>query len=210
MKETRVFNLIILDESGSMCAIKGEAISSVNESIQTIRCAEKENENQKHFVSLVTFNQKARTVYDCEPVSEIREMTGDDYHPDCCTALFDAMGYALTRLAVKVKDDDRVLVTIVTDGMENASTEYNRHAIKKLVEELKGKGWVFTYIGANQDVFEVAASMSIKNALSFTATDEGTREMTRRVNSRRKSFFARLNNVCFDSEAENSRFFDEE
>ena len=120
------------------------------------------------------------------------------------------MGYALTRLAVKVKDDDRVLVTIVTDGMENASTEYNRHAIKKLVEELKGKGWVFTYIGANQDVFEVAASMSIKNALSFTATDEGTREMTRRVNSRRKSFFARLNNVCFDSEAENSRFFDEE
>ena len=105
MKETRVFNLIILDESGSMCAIKGEAISSVNESIQTIRCAEKENENQKHFVSLVTFNQKARTVYDCEPVSEIREMTSDDYHPDCCTALFDAMGYALTRLAVKVKDN---------------------------------------------------------------------------------------------------------
>ena len=39
------------------------------------------------FVSLATFKQKAWTVYDCESVSEIRKMTSDDYHPDCCTAL---------------------------------------------------------------------------------------------------------------------------
>lgn len=43
--KTRVFNLIILDESGSMQSIKKEAIDSVNETIQTIRSAEQENEN---------------------------------------------------------------------------------------------------------------------------------------------------------------------
>ena len=37
--KTRIFNLIILDESGSMIAIKKEAIDSMNETIQTIRQA---------------------------------------------------------------------------------------------------------------------------------------------------------------------------
>ena len=35
--KTRIFNLIIIDESGSMQSIKKEAIDSVNETIQTIR-----------------------------------------------------------------------------------------------------------------------------------------------------------------------------
>lgn len=52
--KTKVFNLIILDESGSMHSIKKEAIYSVNETVQTIRSAEKKNEEQEHFISLVT------------------------------------------------------------------------------------------------------------------------------------------------------------
>ena len=35
--KTKIFNLIIIDESGSMQSIKKEAIDSVNETIQTIR-----------------------------------------------------------------------------------------------------------------------------------------------------------------------------
>jgi hypothetical protein len=39
--KTRIFNLIILDESGSMSSIEQEAISGVNETIQTIRAAQR-------------------------------------------------------------------------------------------------------------------------------------------------------------------------
>lgn len=46
---TRVFNLIILDESGSMQSIKKEAIDSVNETVQTIRSAEKNNHQYYDF-----------------------------------------------------------------------------------------------------------------------------------------------------------------
>lgn len=58
---------------------------------------------------------------------------------------------SLNELRHKVTDADRMLVTIVTDGYENASKEYTGSAIKALVAELKNKGWVFAYIGANQE-----------------------------------------------------------
>ena len=62
----RVFNLIILDESGSMRIIKKQAIGAVNETIQTIRHSQKEHEDQEHFLSLVVFNScEVKTVYDC-------------------------------------------------------------------------------------------------------------------------------------------------
>ena len=140
--KTKIFNLIILDESGSMCCIKKEAINSVNETVQTISSAERENENQEHFVSLVTFNDKVKMVYDCVPVGEVKELTSETYCPGRCTALYDAMGISLNALCLKTSEDDRILVTVVTDGCENASREYDAKAIKVLVDELKGKGWV--------------------------------------------------------------------
>ena len=51
-----VHNLIILDESGSMEAIKRATIIGFNEVVQTIKGVEKRFPEQEHFVSLVTFN----------------------------------------------------------------------------------------------------------------------------------------------------------
>lgn len=208
--KTKVFNLIILDESGSMQSIKKEAIDSVNETVQTIRAAEKKNEDQEHFVSLVTFNDDARTVYDCVAATAVEELTAASYQPDCCTALYDAMGLSLNALRPRVKEEDRVLVTIITDGYENASHEYSAKAIQALVEELKGLGWVFAYIGANHDVKQVAASLSITNTMTFQTTSEGTCYMTRRANQSRARFFDRLSSACFNAVAENNSFFEEE
>ena len=47
--KTRIFNLIIIDESGSMQSIKKATIDNVNETIQTIRSAQKKHEEQEHF-----------------------------------------------------------------------------------------------------------------------------------------------------------------
>lgn len=174
----RVFNLIILDESGSMSSIERQAIDGVNETVQTIRAAQKKHENQEHFVTLVSFNSaRVKTIYDNIEADKVEELTSGQYVPSTGTPLYDAMGEALNALRKSVAENDAVLVTIITDGYENASTEYNGPAIKKLVESLKAKGWLFTYIGANQDVEKVAASISITNTLSFSADAEGTVEM---------------------------------
>ena len=209
--KTRIFNLIIIDESGSMQSIKTAAIDSVNETIQIIRSAQKKHEEQEHFVSLVTFNDDVKTVYECVPVDEVKELTAETYQPDCCTALYDAMGISLNALCKKVAEDDKVLVTVVTDGYENASKEYSGKAIKALVDELKTKGWVFAYIGANQDVEAVAATISITNVLKFEATPLGTATMGARVASARGRLFDRISNLgcSFSSEDANEDFFDE-
>ena len=187
--ETKIYNLIIIDESGSMDCIRQQAMDSVNETIQTIRAAQERNEHQEHFVTLVTFNDTVTIVNDCAPINEIKELTAESYRPDCCTALYDAMGISLNALRKKVAKGDKVLVTIVTDGYENASHEYSCAAIKALVEELKAEGWVFAYLGANQDAEKVAFSMSIDNAMSWKSTREGTAHMSRKLNNSRARWY---------------------
>lgn len=208
--KTRIFNLIIIDESGSMQSIKKEAIDSVNETVQTIRSAQKDHEDQEHFVTLVTFNTQAKTIYDCAAANEVKELTDETYCPGCCTALYDAMGMSLNALRPKVADNDKVLVTVVTDGYENSSMEYNGKAIKALVDELKAKGWVFAYIGANQDVEKAAATISITNVMCFEATADGTRDMSARVNKGRQRLYRRIADNDFLAETANKNFFDED
>ncbi len=210
LMKTRIFNLIIIDESGSMQSIKTAAIDSVNETIQTIRSAQKKYDDQEHYVSLVTFNDDVKTVYECVPVDEVKELTAESYQPDCCTALYDAMGISLNALRKKVAEDDKVLVTVVTDGYENASKEYSGKAIKALVDELKAKGWVFAYIGANQDVEAVAATISITNVLKFEATDLGTACMSERVVKGRSRWFSKIAQGMSSAVEDNSDFFNED
>ena len=69
-------------------------------------------------MSLVTFNDDVKTIYECVPVDEVKELTAETYRPDCCTALYDAMGISLNALRKKVAEDDNVLVTVITDGYE--------------------------------------------------------------------------------------------
>jgi len=206
--KTRIFNLIILDESGSMQSIKQAAINGMNETIQSIKAAQKKHEDQEHVVTLVSFNSSAiKTIYDCVRAEEAKEITETDYTPNCCTPLYDAMGLALNTLRPKVGSEDKVLVTIITDGEENSSSEYTGKAIKALVEELKGSGWVFAYIGANQDLEKVAATISVTNVMNFCASSVGTGIMMRKLSQARNAMFDRIADGDFCAEEENTEFF---
>ena len=181
-----IYNLIILDESGSMTSIARQAVSAMNETFQTIRNAAKANPESNYFVSLVVFEGEGvkgvRTVRERVPVEKIEDIRQEEYRPGSCTPLYDAMGVAISSLDKVIRKDDPVLVTVITDGMENSSEEYSGTAIKKLVGDKREAGWTFAYIGANQDAIEVARELSINNALNFEADAEGTRKMSRKMN----------------------------
>lgn len=190
---TRVFNLIILDESGSMSSVYREALTGVNETLQTIREAQKEHADQRHFVSLVTFDTSHfNQIYRLKSGAKATDITEAQYRPCGGTPLYDAMGRAITELSDHVVKGDVVLVTVITDGYENASREYSGKDIKALVERMKEQEWVFTYIGANQDVEAVASSMAINNCLEWESTAEGAKAMFKRESSSRKRFFSRV------------------
>ena len=176
--KAQVFNVIILDKSGSMGSIRQAAVDGFNETLAGIKKAQvKHAGTQDHFVSLLTFcDCEKKYVFDKVPVAEARPLTMEDYQPCCCTPLYDAMGFTLTSMRNHVKsiEDSVVVVTIITDGLENASKEYTGAAVKQLVELLKGEGWTFTYMGANQDSVEVAFNLSIRNARNFDYSAQGT------------------------------------
>lgn len=187
--KTQVFNLVILDKSGSMSSIAKAAISGFNETIGGIRSAQKQfAETQEHYISLLTFCSCTKEyVYDCVPVDQVKNLTSNDYQPCCCTPLYDAMGMGINDLLKKTKniENSAVVVTIITDGMENASKEYSGKAIKALVDKMRDEhGWNFSYIGTNQDVESVAHDLSIQNSFYFEDSDTG---MTEAWDKERKS-----------------------
>lgn len=188
-----VRNLLIIDESGSMYSIYHPSLTGLNETLQTIRQAENDNPEQEHFVTLVSFNTgHYNEIYKNTPAKQTTDLAESSYSPNGGTPLFDAMGRAITDMDKIAGKDDVVLVTIITDGYENASREYIAPVIKNLVETMQAKGWVFTYIGANQDVTAVAESMSINNHLFFEANATGAQEMFRKDKESRKRFFRNL------------------
>ena len=176
-----VYNVIILDKSGSMSSIARQAIDGVNETIGSIKSAQEKNPDQTHKVTLVAFcGCEMRTIYDNVPVAKVTPLTDKDYRPCCMTPLYDAVGSTISRVhALKSQDPDGslALVTIITDGYENASREYSLTAIRSLIESYKEQGWQFTYIGADHDVEQVAFSLHIEHSLKFDKTAAGTKAM---------------------------------
>ena len=124
--KTKVFNVIILDKSGSMSSIARQAVDGVNETIGSIRSAQEKNPDQEHIVTLVAFcGCEMKAIYDNVPVSKVKTLTDKDYRPCCMTPLYDAVGTTITRVhALKsMNSESLALVTIITDGYENASHE---------------------------------------------------------------------------------------
>ncbi len=214
MEIKRIINLMILDASSSMESIYNQALSGVNETIQTIRMGQKEHPEFEQSLTLASFNSGKNYLnvkYSATPIVEVKEITKEDYIACGCTALYDAMGEMISELKRKVTPEDRVLVTVITDGYENASIHWNGPQIKSLVEELRHEGWTFTYIGANQDVEEVAGSMGIRNTLAFEETEEGTTAMFRVDRRCRAGFLDKLKIMGFKrSLIEDEDYFDDD
>lgn len=204
----KVFNLIILDESGSMQLIKQATINGFNEVVQTIKGIEKQFPEQEHFISLVTFNGLGiKTLLSVQPVTTLMEIDERTFLPDASTPLFDAIGFSLTNLVREVEKipEHIVLVTILTDGEENSSREFSGSTIKKMIDDLSMKNWTFTYIGANHDVVDFAMKISITNTMSFQANETDMKRMFDREKAARMSYSRKIR----DKEDFKNKFYDD-
>ncbi len=173
------YNLIILDESGSMNGVREQTVSGCNETLNGIRSAAKDNPEIKQYVSIYCFDSShPRYLFKNMPIEEVRDLTYEDYCPNACTPLYDAVGYTVTELKKALESTpDTGKVTIITDGMENASRRWTHGAVVELIASLKKQGWLFTFIGANIDVEGTAKGLGISSYLRFKQTNEGMSKM---------------------------------
>lgn len=134
---TKVYNVIILDKSGSMSSIAKQAIDGVNETIASIKRGQELHPEQDNQLTLVAFcGCELRKIYEQTPIGEVRPITTRDYRPCCMTPLYDAIGNTITAVHRMMEHDRNAIasVTIITDGYENASKEYTHTAIRSLIE----------------------------------------------------------------------------
>ena len=188
----KIFNLIILDESGSMESIKAPILSGFNEVVQTIKGAAQQFPEQQHSVTLVTFNGLGITTrLDNQPAEQLTELTDALFKPNASTPLYDAMGRSLLRLEWLVEKETNytVLVSILTDGEENASREFSGPQIQAMIARLKQRDWSFTYMGANQDVQKIAGSLSINQSVAFKTNEADMKELFDKERKGRVTFY---------------------
>lgn len=200
----RIINLIIVDESGSMISIYKQALDGMNETIKTIKSKANDVEGVRQYINLITFDSDRYTQHlrHC-PAEKARTLSSNQYRPGGATPLYDAIGKAVTGLERHITENDAVLVTIITDGYENASHNFSGAEIKRLILRLSQNGWLFTYIGANQDVMFEAEKMGIRHSMAFDTTAEGTNMMWEKERASRGKFMARMN-ASFSNEPSRS------
>lgn len=205
----KVFNLIIVDESGSMSCIRKQAFSGMNETLSTVRQMQKKFTDTDQRVTLVTFDSEhMKWHHDNTPADKTQDLNWKDYSPCAATPLYDAMGNAISKVNAQVDSDDNVLVTVITDGWENSSREWTLTMIKQLIEKLKQQHWTFTLIGTDDlDVEGMAAQMSIDEHMEFHQDAKETKRMFARERRSRARYNAYVSeDACIPV----GKFFDEE
>ena len=172
--------VLIIDKSGSMDAIKDDAIGGFNSFL-----SEQKNIDRSANVTFALFDDRYQLIHDGKDIQEVENLTKSTYQPSGMTALLDAVGRTVDRVGERLdalpdsEKPENVIVFILTDGMENASSDYKKDQIKEMIEHQQSKyDWEFIYGGANQDAFAEAGGMGIKaeNTFDFEATGEGTRK----------------------------------
>lgn len=151
----------LLDSTGSMLQVKEETIIGFNQYVDKL----KEQRGVK--MLLTKFNSIYIDVGTPVSINKIDHLTAETYIPDNATPLYDAIGRTIKE-ASENEDGQKVVVTIMTDGLENASREYTKDGIFQLIESKKKAGWQFVFLGANQDAYAVGGGLGISRAGTHT------------------------------------------
>ncbi|MCY3609480.1 MAG: VWA domain-containing protein [Acidimicrobiaceae bacterium] len=173
---------MLLDRSGSMSGLEVAVVHGVNGLI-----AEQAALPGKCKITLVQFDSEDpfEILADAVPVNKACPLSVEQYRPRAATPLLDAIGSLIRRADERAKrrrkagkaPEDQTVV-IVTDGLENASTDFTWADIHRLISSRREQGWAFVFMGANQDSYFEGARLGVEpgNVQNYEASDEGVGE----------------------------------
>ncbi len=156
--------ICIVDRSGSMASMQVEAQGGLNAFVEEQCKVGKAN------LTIVEFDSYVDVV--CEQV-DINKASAYELKPRGMTALLDAIGLVISNNEKYTAKDGKTIVVVMTDGMENASKEWTRPQINKLINERKEEGWEFMFLAAGQNAIEVGTSYGFDANSTVTFSDTG-------------------------------------
>jgi hypothetical protein len=177
--------ICVLDSSGSMSSIMSDSIGGFNTFLQQQRELPDEAT-----ITVALFDDGYELLYDNVDIKKAKDLTSKVWYPKGMTALYDAIGKTINNdkaMLAKLGNEapSKVLVCVVTDGLENRSREYSLSDIKKLIKSCEKEDWNFVYLAANQDAFAVGGGFGISagNTINYTANSAGVGKMSAVLNS---------------------------
>lgn len=188
MKNDLTELVLIIDASGSMEHLQHETISSVNGVVRD----QLEDSGEKLDLTVAVFNTSVEILLDGVRATSPHILSKQTYRPGDCTALHDAVVEVITgvgdRLASRSEEErpSAVVVVIVTDGEENASTRYKLSDVAQIIDhQKKAYNWQFLFLGANQDSWATGQAMSIDatDAKDWTSSKEGMKNLEVQMSS---------------------------
>lgn len=175
---TEVHLYVLLDRSGSMAAMAGEVISGFNQLL-----AEQQADGNDARMTLVQFDsQDAQEVLaDAVPIAEVIPLDGHTFVPRGGTPLLDATGILLGRASSRAAqraadglDAEEIIFVSITDGHENASSEFGLDTVKQLIDGHTRDGWTFVFLGAALDVYGEASALGYDHRSVQSWAADGT------------------------------------
>lgn len=164
-----------------------ETIESINKQLIRIKELSESYTDQELVTSLSIFNDKVTPVWIRKSAGLLTELTYSLYKPSGRTALWDAIGISISDLKNTIggevnNNDASVVVIILTDGYENASTFFTLNQIKEMVTSLEAtERWSFNYIGTTFDTYEIAEKLGIKKQSTLLYEFSNTPEIYERI-----------------------------
>lgn len=178
----------VIDRSGSMEAMKAEAIGGFNAFLREQKSAP----GDVRF-SLILFDNEYLKVVDHQPLQSVAPLNDETFVPRGSTALLDAMGRTIDEIGArlsKTPEQDRpakVIIACMTDGEENASRHYSNEKLAQMIEHQRTVySWEFIFLGATIESRRMAASWSVAedDIVAYASTAEGTLEANDQMSKR--------------------------
>lgn len=176
MKKDYTHISMILDRSGSMRDVAADAIGGFNSFL-----ADQKKVQGEATITLIQFDDKYEPLHSFKPIAEVPELDSFTFQPRGTTALRDAIGRTIddtgTNLALMKEADrpEKVIVVVITDGIENASRHFSAARINEMIRHQTDEyNWQFVFMGSNQDAITSARSIGIAaaSALSYDNTEQ--------------------------------------
>lgn len=170
MKKDYTHITVILDRTGSMESIREDTIGGFNAFLK----AQKDIPG-KGTLTLVQFDSQDpyEVIISFVPLKEVPELTRETYVPRASTPLLDAMGRGINDLEERLKEipkkerPSKVVLAVVTDGQENASREFRREQIVKMIKKHQDKDdWQFVFLSADLAAIKDAQGYGVKGKFS--------------------------------------------
>lgn len=199
----------ILDRSGSMQSLQEAAIAAFNNFIKSQLDVPGDAR-----LTLIQFDDAYEVPISAQLIEEVLQLTAATYVPRGSTALLDAIGRTIKETDKRIQalsENDRpgkVIITIFTDGEENASHEYSHKHISDLIRIYRDeKQWEFIFLAANQDAIATASAMQILPALSGNVSegiygiDTSSKALSRKVRAMRMKTSGAMDQQAVEDDA---------